>query len=189
MENKLYLWRKASILEDCSRPPLGKLAWSDSWEYSGNGVRHRIPFSGTEGILEFDGRLRGGRNRSRARDFRRCWARQTLLGRGAAFDWRQAPSIVECFRRKERPGSVFRIITTDRRSISFSIHRPTPRFAFVARPFESRIEHAIKESARFPSPLCPDDRQPSPTIVNHRSIRCSIDYVIADIRTSRPIFL
>lgn len=110
-----------------------------------------------EEIFEFDQRLRRYRKREegRARYFRRSSLKHTMLARGAVFDWHRVSYISwNASRRKERPGSVCWIINPDRRSISFSIHRPTPRFAFVARcPFESRIEYAIKESARFPSPV------------------------------------
>lgn len=53
----------------------------------------------------------------------KMFGRTTVPARGAVFDWRRAKAyIVECLRRKERPGSVPRITNhLDRRSISFSI--------------------------------------------------------------------
>lgn len=62
--------------------------------------------------------------------------------------------LVECLRRKERPGSVPRITNhLDRRSISFSIR--LQRFAFVAhRPFESLHLAGHKRIGSLPVAPC-----------------------------------
>ena len=114
---------------------------------------HRIPFSGTKKSSNLiDDYMDTGRgNDVHAISADLCSETRCLeevlssTGIGYRISWNAS-------RRKERPGCVSWIINPDRRSISFFIHWPTPRFAFVARRlFESRIEYAIKESARFPS--------------------------------------